>query len=543
MVNFSVKLQTSAISGLLAQQAVIATTGNNIANVNTPGYVRRQAVLENRAGSSTESIQIGDGVQVAGVRRLADEYLERLTRETLTTAEKYAVQNQYLNRIQTEFGLTENDSTIGKAFTKFLTAVDDLSYDPGNIPLRANFIDRGTDLVNALKSTYQAAADIQQEADDSLNAEVSVINNITTQIASLNTQITQAESGGGEATDARDTRDILLKDLAGKIGFTSFEDSSGQVTVSLSNGIQLVSGSSSKDLIFARSPSFITTPPPSLNGGTLGYLVVNLGTSASPAHVDLTQTLQNSGGKVGGLLDIRGYNAASSTTPFQANGYMVRIASQVEAFTAQLLTTVNATYFGGDENSGVAGNQSTAGDINGTNPAVYGLFSLNTALTIDADGDGVAESTDLSTLGLSNYTSYLTFNVATASNVAAARDLNATQGATSYVAGDNQNLVALGNTLRASQSFSTGSYSFTGTFSAAYQDMVSYVGNTTLNVGNNKKVADAQASIAQNNRDEKSSVSLDEEFATLIQAQRSFSASARLLKVSDELLQQIVQLV
>jgi flagellar hook-associated protein 1 FlgK len=543
MVNFSVKLQTSAVSGLLAQQAVIATTGNNIANVNTPGYVRRQAVLENRAGSSTESIQIGDGVQLGGVRRLADEYLERLTRETLTTAEKYDVQNQYLNRIQSEFGLTDNDSTIGKAFTNFLTAVDDLSYDPSNIPLRSNFIDRGTDLVNALKSTYDAAADIQQEADDALSAEVSGINNITTQIASLNTQITQAESGGGEATDARDTRDILLKDLAGKIGFTSFEDSSGQVTVSLSNGMQLVSGSSSKDLIFARAPSFITTPPPSLNGGTLGYLVVNLGSSAAPAHVDLTQTLQNSGGKVGGLLDIRGYNAASSTTPFQANGYMVQIASRVEAFTERLLTTVNATYFGGDENSGVAGNQSTAGDINGTNPAVYGLFSLNTALTIDADGDGVAESSDIATLGLTNYTSYLTFNVSAASNVAAARDLNATQGATSFVAGDNQNLVALGTTLRASQSFSTGSYSFTGTFSAAYQDMVSYVGNTALNVGNNKRVADAQASIAQNNRDEKSSVSLDEEFATLIQAQRSFSASARLLKVSDELLQQIVQLV
>jgi flagellar hook-associated protein 1 FlgK len=95
MTNFGAKILNNSVSALAAQQAVIATTANNIANVNTPGYVRRQAQLETRPGSISTGIDVGNGVQVGDVSRISDQFLESLVRGASGTMNQDQIKSDY----------------------------------------------------------------------------------------------------------------------------------------------------------------------------------------------------------------------------------------------------------------------------------------------------------------------------------------------------------------------------------------------------------------------------------------------------------------
>ena len=62
-------LLSVASGALRANQTVLQTTGNNIANVNTPGYSRQTVVLTNVAGQFSGSGYYGQGVSVATIER------------------------------------------------------------------------------------------------------------------------------------------------------------------------------------------------------------------------------------------------------------------------------------------------------------------------------------------------------------------------------------------------------------------------------------------------------------------------------------------
>ena len=62
-----------ARSGIQANQQGLATTAQNISNINTKGYSRQEVVLETNRPSGGV---IGSGVQVAQVRRTVDSFLE-----------------------------------------------------------------------------------------------------------------------------------------------------------------------------------------------------------------------------------------------------------------------------------------------------------------------------------------------------------------------------------------------------------------------------------------------------------------------------------
>jgi flagellar hook-associated protein 1 FlgK len=542
MPQVSSKILGNSVSALAAQQALIANISNNIANVNTPGFARRSVDLLSRAdGGSASSIQIGSGVEVGEVRRLADNYLESLMRIAGSDKGAAEVRDSYLGRLEPLFGLKDTDITIGSSLNEFFSAINQLSAAPSNMDLRLNVLQRGEDVVSSIKSAYNMVAKLQTEADNRIQEEVEFINTYSSQIASLNGLISTREASGGVAADERDQRDVLLNQLAERVSYSSAEGANGSVTITLENGFPLVSGTTARALETTAAPTFATSFPPSLGGGALSYIVYNYGTAASPSHLDLTSTLGNGGGSVGGLLSLRGITNNSQTSSFQAQGELVDVASRIEALTRTLLTTVNATYRGVDEDSGTAGFQPNAADLNGNAPGVFGLFDYTYSGVKDVNGNGIAELSDLSTLD--NYSSALTFAVVTPAGFAAARDNNTTAGVTNFSSGDAQNAQALVALRTTSLNFSAGNFSSTGTFDDLYNGTVSFVGNSKSAAQSELAVTSANYTSAANKRDSFSAVNLDEEFTNLIKYQKAFQASARMIKTATDLLDTIVSLL
>ncbi|RMD87315.1 MAG: flagellar hook-associated protein FlgK, partial [Candidatus Dadabacteria bacterium] len=526
MATFGTKIFNTAISSLNAQQAVLAGISNNIANANTPGYARRTVQLTNQTlGEPSLGLNIGSGVKVSDVERRVDEYINSALRGTISEKEAASTENDFISRIENLFDLTGTYQTVGTSLTDFFSALNDLSADPSSLELRANLYERANDLVNSINLAYNTISDLQNEADNRLATEISTINTLTAQIADLNQKVVKRENSGAVAADERDMRDHLLEQLAEKISFSVTELSDGSINVSLDGGIDLVHGSISRDLEVTRSPSFAgSTSPVSLSGSVPYYVVINYGTESSPAHVNLTSTLSSGEGTLAGLLRIRGVYDSSDTSPFEGNGVLPAAASRIEAITRYLLTTFNNTYLGG-------GN---AVDLDGNNPSVYGFFDFDFSGTKDADGNGVPD--DLGNhSGVTNYSSILKLGISDARNIAA--------GTTSGAPGDGSNLsslIALQTTSASFSSDSAGSYTYTGTIEEVYRDGVTYVGNKKANSDTQLALAESNYEAAANNRDEVSAVSIDEEFASLVKYQKAYEASARLINVANDLLDQIM---
>lgn len=548
MTNFGAKILGSSISSLTAQQALIANSSNNIANVNTPGYTRRQVEIESRVDVANigNILQIGSGVQLGNIKRYTDEFLESQLRSASSKKGQADVRNDYLSRVEVSFALDGPQSTVGSALNNFYSAVNQVGINPSNVDLRINLMQRGEDLIANIRATYATIAGAQSELNQRVPLEINTVNSFTTQIAQLNGLITQREAAGVIAIDERDQRDTVLTKLAEKLSFTTLETANGMLNCYLDNGFPLVNQETSRNLTATSAPSFAAgTLPRSLSGEVLGYVTYDFGSATAPSHLDLTQLLKNGSGTLAGILQMRGTTDPSNTSPFEAEGDLVSMASRIEALTRGLLTKANQTYLGVDEDTATAGFQSNAGDLNGNTPGVFGLFDFDFSGVKDVDGDGIPSLNDLTSITplISNFSSLIKLGFTNPAEFAAARDNDPVSGSKVFPPGDGQNAAAVAALRSTSSSFSLGNFSFSGTMEELYNSSVSYVGNAKAAAYLAVQVSNANLLSASNKRDEFSAVSLDEEFANLIRYQKAFQASARMIKTAGELLDQIVSLI
>jgi flagellar hook-associated protein 1 len=541
MGSFGAKILNNAVSALSAQQALIANTANNIANVNTEGYARRVLSVQTRMDSGQSAgLKVGNGVEIGKLTRVADEFLNRLSRESAGSFYEHRTQVEFLDRIESMFSLTGDRLTIGSALTEFFDSLNTLSLNPASTELRADVIERAQDLVSVIGETYGTIAKLQSEADARLKVEIDVVNGLTAQIAELNQRIASREISGQVAADERDRRALLIDQLSERMSFNQVEASDGSVTLTLPNGFPIVSGSVSRELEVTADPTFAAGPlPPSLNGEVLSYVVYDYDSGVGSAHIDLTQFLQAGSGTIGGLLGLRGYADPTNTSAFEANGTLVELASRVEAITRELLTTFNEIYLGPDADV-APGLQPSALDLDGNPPDVFGLFDFDFAGVKDGDGDGAPSLADLAATGLDNFSSRLQLAFTDPRRLAAARDLT---GAGELAPGDASNVFALAGLQDSQLSFSAGSYARTAKISEVFNELVGRVGNVSSRAKVDLSVSQDALIIAQNRRDEIQGVSLDEEFTNLIQFQKAFEANARMIRTSDEMLDIIVGLI
>jgi hypothetical protein len=282
-----------------------------------------------------------------------------------------------------------------------------------------------------------------------------------------------------------------------------------------------------------------------LSGKPQLYVAYNYAPTGSAAqHIDLTQVAKQNGGTIGGLLTVRGYNAAGSTSPFTADGPLVAIGSRIESIARTLLTSFNQIYRGADEDSGTAGFQPNALDLTGATPGVFGLFGVTSPYSLsDSDGDGLATATDLTATGYTSFADKLEFAVSDPTKFAAARDVDGTGGVLQLAPGNADNITALVGAR--TTTFNLGPVGNTRlmTVEGAYQDIVSYSGGAVQTAQSGARIAEGRYNTVKSQYDSTSGVSLDEEFTKLVKFQKAYEASARLVKTSAELLDTVIGLL
>ena len=275
-----------ATSALSAQKTALGTVGHNIANVNTKGYSRQNVQFVTNQADQLGGNYIGAGMNVSGIRRIADEFItDQLRRDTQGNA-SFTAYSEYAVRIDSLLG--DSATAVPPTLLKFFGAVSDVANDPSSIPARQVLVSEGSALANRFNAIYDQVSQQNITLNEDLKSTTAQITAIASQIASLNESITSSRSIG-TPNDLLDSRDEKLRELSELVGIETIKASDGSINVTIGTGQAIVVGNN----------SYTVRATDALSGVTRAEIEVVIGTST----VRLSQGV--SGGRLGGLLEVR----------------------------------------------------------------------------------------------------------------------------------------------------------------------------------------------------------------------------------------------
>ena len=302
---------------LLSQQRAISVTGNNIANVNTPGYSRQRLNMQTNLPLDTPAGPVGFGVQTTTVERVYDRFLGVQMNNENANLGRWEAQKGTLNQVEAVFN-ESGGYGLNQALSAFWNSWQDLSTNPSGTTERSMVAANSQTLADTIRQRYAELGQTQAGIDAAVKSGVQDINRLTAEISDLNEKIVRTEAGGKvNANDYRDSRDLALKQLSAIIGINSFEDAGGRVVVSVGRGRVLVDSSNNYALATAVNAD--------------GHIdIVSPGTTGAPVNI----SSEISSGKMAGWLQVRDTKIA---------GYM----SQLDELAQTLAANVNTLHAAG----------------------------------------------------------------------------------------------------------------------------------------------------------------------------------------------------
>ena len=252
----------SALSGLNAAQASLATVSHNIANVNTPGYTRQEVVQKSTLGQYTGAGFIGNGVQVTLVRRVYDEFLTNQATRAQGQASYYESYDASMTQLMNTLG--DAKTGVNVSVDSFFKGLADFGARVGEPAARQTALASGEAMAARFRTSSSALDALRNGANQQIASDVGAINQITKGIGELNQRIgvAQGSSTGNEPNDLLDQRDNLVRELNKLVGVSTTIQDGNQLNVFLSSGQPLVVGNITSTLASSEDPN-------SLNGARL----------------------------------------------------------------------------------------------------------------------------------------------------------------------------------------------------------------------------------------------------------------------------------
>jgi flagellar hook-associated protein 1 FlgK len=322
-------LQT-ALSGLQAAQAAIDTTGENIANANTPGYSRQTVNLTERNALTIPSLssitsngqQLGTGADITNISRIRDQFIDVQYRTQNTATSSLNSQSSILSQAQATLD-EPSGSGLSTTLQNFWSSFNALSTAPTNLGAQQTALADGAAVaktLNTLSSQITALqSQVTQQYSSLTDPTSGPIASDAKQIASLNQSIAQAQAIGQADNGLLDQRDKLIDDLSQYSNVKVSTQPNGMVNVSFGNAA-IAAGNGTADAT------------PLVNGSN-----VNL----APNLAD--QNLSGSGGQLGALLGL--YDSTSGTGQLQS---YITGPGGLNAVASSLASTVNGAIAGAD---------------------------------------------------------------------------------------------------------------------------------------------------------------------------------------------------
>lgn len=210
---------TVARLGMIASQMALNVTGQNISNINTPGYTRQMldqySFITNSSGlyHSNSSASVGSGVMLSGVSQLRDPYLDIRFRKEMSSVGSTDATLNVLDQLQSVINNVDKEGIVTQLQDLF-SRISELGSHVGEQEFETLMRESAQDLCTLLNSS---ASKLQQVYDNILqqyNEDVQNANNILEKIQDLNEQIRIADINGDSALELRDQRNTLIDSLS-----------------------------------------------------------------------------------------------------------------------------------------------------------------------------------------------------------------------------------------------------------------------------------------------------------------------------------------
>ncbi len=281
-------------SGLQAYRQSLAVTGQNIANVNTEGFKKREVGLEEVTGAGGGVTEISDqsglGVRVESIRRAFDEFLIDKARQASSIYQKANTFSKEVSDLENL--LLPTDSNLSTAIGDFFSSLQDIAAYPDDQAPRIVAIEKGKDLAGQFNLYSDRIENLKNDIEKKAQNAVTSVNLLTQQISNINGKILASGIEAGGSNALLDQRDLLLDQLSEVTQITVSYGGKGQAEVRLGN-----TGSGPVIVSSNDNPSKGTT-------GTTTIDVINQGSRLQPV-VGSSQTATNQiqGGIIAGMVE------------------------------------------------------------------------------------------------------------------------------------------------------------------------------------------------------------------------------------------------
>ena len=252
VVDMAGDLLGISVSGALASQRALATTGHNIANANTEGYSVQRVELGARKPQIAGNGAIGTGVNVNTVRRMFDDFVNTEVQEN--TATSNALETNYNYTSQVDNLLADPNVGLAPSLQTFFAAVNGVADDPQSTSARQVMISEANSMSERFAYLDNRLSTLRRGVNKDLKNIVVEINDLANALAKVNDTIVKArEIGGNSPNDLLDQRDHLVTKLANLASVRTSEQEDGRMNVFIGNGQALVVGSDAAQLAVENS--------------------------------------------------------------------------------------------------------------------------------------------------------------------------------------------------------------------------------------------------------------------------------------------------
>ena len=227
-------------SAMFANYAALQTTGNNIANANTPGYSRQSVQLADASGQFTGSGFFGKGVSVVAVQRAYNELLTVQAGAANSIAAADSTRLAKLSQLEGVFTIGNNG--IGAASGNLLNSFVDISSNPTDSSARQVALSSAQELASRFRHAGEQLASLQSGVMLDMRAAVTSVNSLAKQVGRLNEQISALKGTGQPPNNLLDERDRIVSDIGKLTNVTTQPAEDGSLGVFIGAGQNLVLG-------------------------------------------------------------------------------------------------------------------------------------------------------------------------------------------------------------------------------------------------------------------------------------------------------------
>ncbi len=218
---------------LRANEIGLQVVGQNIANANTPGYIREDLELSPAPTQRVGGLLLGMGVNVDAVVQQLDRFLQDRLRGSVSDQASANATQQTYDQLESMIGELSN-TDLSSSMTTFFNSISEILNQPEDRSVRNLAVLQGQTLTENIDRLALRVADLRTDANNRIESMAADINRLVEEIRTLNVRIAETEGGStskSQAVGLRDQREQALENLATLIDIRVEENPGGTVSV------------------------------------------------------------------------------------------------------------------------------------------------------------------------------------------------------------------------------------------------------------------------------------------------------------------------